>query len=241
MKLISGADRFLCDMSAPTKTAQKHGKTLSLDNCLLCRGVELQTLSPKNDERHYYLCHACKLIAVDPIYYLSEEDEKKRYQSHNNGIDEPGYVSFLNRIVEPALSYINKSMKGLDFGCGPAPTLSKLVNSHGITCDDYDPLFHFNTPLNKYDFIFATECFEHFFEPKKELKKIKSLLKPGGYLFVMTERYDNIERFHNWYYKRDPTHVIFFHQDTFHFIENEYGFKIMYNDKNRVIILKKLD
>jgi len=61
-----------------------------------------------------------------------------------------------------------------------------MLIDKGYLCEDCDPLF-FENPLNKkYDYIFSTEVFEHFFEPQKEIKKIYDLLRPGGYLVVMT-------------------------------------------------------
>lgn len=72
-------------------------------------------------------------------------------------------------------------MKGLDYGCGPVPLLSKIIGQMDMECDEYDPIFSPVQQLEQqYDFIFATECFEHFFLPAKELKQLKGLLNEGG-------------------------------------------------------------
>ena len=206
--------------------------------CTLCGNHVIFRLRAEQDKRIYYSCDQCQLIFVDPGMYLSRDEEKERYLQHNNGIDQPGYVRFLNRIIEPTLDFLKPGMTGLDYGCGPVPTLSRLLARAGITCYDYDPLFQKEHPLEAYDFIFATECFEHFFKPALEIRKIVELLKPAGYLCIMTERYENVERFRTWYYKRDPTHVSFYHWNTFLFISRQFGFDIQYHDRNRVIILK---
>ena len=75
-----------------------------------------------------------------------------------------------------------------------------LVRRRRIACDDYDPLFADHPFRPPYDFIFATECLEHFHNPESEIRRISSLLKPGGLLGTMTERWTTLEQFPNWYY-----------------------------------------
>ncbi|MDQ3395356.1 MAG: class I SAM-dependent methyltransferase, partial [Bacteroidota bacterium] len=175
-----------------------------------------------------------------PKFYLDKETETSRYGHHHNGIDQPGYITFLNRAIEPTLPLLNTAMKGLDYGCGPSPTLSKILLQKGFTCFDFDPLFRFEHPLKSYDFIFATECIEHFFNPSADIRKIVSLLKPNGTLTIMTERWETLDQFKTWYYKNDPTHVSFFHTITFAYISNILGLEKLYQDNNRVIIFKKI-
>jgi hypothetical protein len=188
----------------------------------------------------YFFCNTCYIIFVHPDFRLSREAEKVRYVFHNNSIEQPGYVAFLNRIIEPTLQFLNPEMIGLDYGCGPAPTLSRLLNRKGITCYNYDPLFGFEHPHKHYDFIFATECMEHFFNPLQELQNINSLLNYNGFLSIMTERWSSIEQFEKWYYKNDPTHVCFFHQNTFEYLSDTMKLEILHQDDTRVIIFKKL-
>lgn len=209
--------------------------------CTLCEGSRLEEIALKDDLRSYFFCFNCNLIFVNPDFHLSKDAEKSRYSQHHNSIDQHGYVKFLNRAIEPSLAYVNEEMKGLDYGCGPSPTLSKLLRLQGITCFDYDPIFEIDHPYRKYDFVFATECFEHFFFPKKDLQKISSLLRKDGTLSVMTERWSSLEDFNVWYYKNDPTHVSFYHYKTFEFIADAFSYEIVYNDERSVVILKKRD
>jgi len=149
-------------------------------------------------------------------------------------------VKFLYRAITPALHYINTKQRGLDYGCGPVPTLSVILKeNHGIACDDYDPIFYPDSPSDQYDFIFSTECFEHFFAPTKEIVTIKELLKPGGLLIVMTELWNDDTDLATWYYFRDTTHVAFFHTKTFQYIAEFYDFELIPCDDIRVVILKK--
>lgn len=208
--------------------------------CPLC-SVSGQTTDVRGaDQRRYYLCGNCSLIFADPEHRLSPAEERAFYSKHENSIENTGYVDFLNRIVQPMLPFLTREMRGLDYGCGPGPTLALLLKQQGIACDDYDPLFADCDLKAPYDFVFATECFEHFHRPTVELQRISSLLKPGGLLGVMTERWTTLEKFATWYYTRDPTHVCFYHANTLNYIGEQYGFASVWMDQNRVAILRRI-
>lgn len=206
--------------------------------CTLCKNDILEHIEVENDKRKYLLCLTCHLIFIPPQYQISRSSSKLHYLNHNNTIEQEGYVNFLNRVITPALELIKPGMKGLDYGCGPSPVLSKILELKGILCYNYDPLFDFDHPLEIYDFVFATECFEHFNQPEKDIKDIVNLVKPGGFLGLMTHQWETIDKFRNWYYKNDPTHVSFYHRKTFDFISDHYNLKYQYNDNHRTLILK---
>jgi SAM-dependent methyltransferase len=191
------------------------------------------------DQRRYYHCGRCSLIFADPDHRLPAVPAKAFYLTHENSVDNGGYVNFLNRVVQPMLPHLDRSMRGLDYGCGPGPTLSVLVQRRGIACDDYDPLFADHALQPPYDFMFSTECFEHFHHPEVEIRRIRSLLKPGGLLGIMTERWTTSDEFAGWYYTRDPTHVCFYHERTLEVICRTFGFSLMWMDTDRVAILQR--
>lgn len=62
---------------------------------------------------------------------------------------------------------------------------------------------------------------------------------PGGLLTVMTNMWNDDTNFNNWWYLNDPTHVIFFNPKTFEFISKEYGYDILENDENEVVVMRK--
>ncbi|MFO7573835.1 MAG: class I SAM-dependent methyltransferase [Bacteroidales bacterium] len=190
------------------------------------------------DKRSYHRCPGCRLIFSGREYLPSPEEERERYLEHNNGIEYPGYVNFLNQAIEPALPLLSEDMTGLDYGCGPVPTLSLLLKEKGISCLDYDPLFFPELPEGPFDFIFATECFEHLFNPAREIESIIRLLKPIGLLIVMTHLWEESVDFASWYYPKDNTHVTFYHAETFRYIEERFGFRQLPAASERVIILK---
>ncbi|MDD2634883.1 MAG: class I SAM-dependent methyltransferase [Bacteroidales bacterium] len=207
--------------------------------CPLCHNQTSIFEQHKLTHKIYFTCSICKLVFLSSDFYLDADKEKKRYALHQNNIESKDYVEFLNRIIKPSLSYIDKTMHGLDYGCGPDSVLAKLLNLENINCDYYDPFFFPNPLAKKYDFIFATECFEHFFSPSKALETISSHLKSGGFLSIMTEFNTNTDKFLDWNYIKDPTHVCFYSLESFEYISQNFGFEMVYTDKTRCIILQK--
>lgn len=212
--------------------------------CPLCLALAERTHDGSNavrgaDDRRYQRCPNCSLIFVDPAHHPSLEEERARYEAHENGIEKPGYVAFLRRVLDPMLPYLQRGMRGLDYGSGPRPTLSLLAKEEGLDCEDYDPLFGPRDLDPPYDFIFSTETFEHFRQPATEVERIHALLKPGGLLGIMTDRWTTLQDFAKWYYTRDPTHISFYHADTLDFLCTRFGFTPIWMDVSRVAVFRK--
>lgn len=207
--------------------------------CPLCQSGQSLTPTLGADARSYFHCAECWLIFVDSREHLSPTEQVAHYRTHQNGIDHPGYVAFLRRVVDPMIVHLDSTMRGLDFGCGPGPTIAPLLRRHGIACANYDPYFRSSVLEPPYDFIFATECFEHFASPGDEVGRLRAILRTGGYLGIMTELWTDLSAFRRWYYTRDATHVSFFHANTFDYICATHGFERLPTDDARVLILKK--
>ena len=208
--------------------------------CPLCRNVAPVPIEAA-DKREYLYCDHCRLISVPPSFHPDEEDARSYYLTHENGIQYPGYVAFLNRAIHPTLPFLPDKAEVLDFGCGPEPTLSILLEREGHFCRNYDPFFFPEMPPGPFDAIFAIECFEHFADPRKEMQQITGLLKPGGLLTIMTILWLSPERFRNWHYTRDMTHISFYHSDTIGYLCKTFGFQVMETDNHRLFVLKKND
>ncbi len=91
----------------------------------------------------------------------------------------------------------------------------------------------------QYDFITATEVVEHLHHPFAELQRLWHTLKAGGYLGIMTSRYDTIEDFNSWHYKLDPTHVLFFSTESFLWLSRQWQATLEVIDNDIVILYKK--
>ena len=112
--------------------------------------------------------------------------------------------------------------------------ITKLLKRQGFKMDIYDPLFKNDISVfqKKYDFIVCCEVIEHFHKPFKEFQLLKSLLKPAGKLFCMTDIFSKEINFEKWYYKNDLTHVIFYQKETFKWIKKSAEFsKVTVNNR----------
>ena len=185
----------------------------------------------------YYKCKACHGIYVDKNYLPDNASEKQRYELHDDDTNASGYRKF----VSPITSSITKDFKvgdeGLDFGAGTSAIISVVLNEHNYKISNYDPFFHVFPELleKKYDYISSCEVIEHFYNPYKEFSLLKSMLKDGSKLYLMTEVYDEGIDFASWYYKNDPTHVFFYSKETFEWIKQKFEFSSMKIEKRLVV------
>jgi 2-polyprenyl-3-methyl-5-hydroxy-6-metoxy-1,4-benzoquinol methylase len=186
----------------------------------------------------------CSLIFADPSARLTPDEEKRRYDQHQNNPDDPGYRRFLNRLAVPLIERLRtrtSPQEGLDFGCGPGPTLSLMLQEQGFSVKLYDPYYAptLSVLSSKYDFVTCTEAVEHFFHPAKEWELFMKLLKPGGWLGLMTKLADgNPEGFLSWHYTKDPTHVSFLSRDTFRWLAERNAMDLEFVGDD-VILLRK--
>ena len=219
-------------------------KTLIINKkliCPLCTNSNSKKVNT-DKERSYYLCENCNLIFVSSVDFLSLKEEKRRYDLHENNIDNLGYRTWLNNIFVPMNKILSPKAEGLDFGSGPEPALSVLFEEANYSMSIYDYFYAKEEAVfnRKYDFITASEVVEHLQEPKKELERLWKCLKTDGYLAIMTGLWISIERFSNWSCKRDLTHVCFFSKKTFIYLSKKWNAKISFINKN-VVILQKLN
>ena len=182
----------------------------------------------------YFRCTNCFGIFVANHLRPSRLVEKQRYETHNNDVNDLKYQQFVSPITTAILNTNKQKDKGLDFGAGTGPVISKVLKDNNYTIFQYDPLFHPYPELlkDKYDYIACCEVIEHFFEPDKEFKLLKELLNKEGVLYCMTDIYDESIDFHKWYYKNDPTHVFIYQRQTFNWLQKQYGFaKVTINNR----------
>lgn len=185
----------------------------------------------------YHKCNTCHSVFVDEKNRPNLESEKQRYEVHENDIEDKGYQSFVSPITSSIMKDYNVDSSGLDFGAGTGPVLSKVLLDNNFSIKQYDPFFHNYPELleEKYDYIASCEVIEHFYNPYKEFKLLKSILKESSKIYLMTELYNDGINFASWYYKNDPTHVFFYSKETFEWIKQEFGFSNVKVDKRLVI------
>ena len=206
--------------------------------CPLCRASQGRPFY--RDSREYFRCPVCTLVFVLPCQFLSSKEEKSVYDLHYNSADDPGYRRFLARLFGPLSQRLAPNSCGLDFGSGPGPTLSVMFEEAGHSMEIYDPFFAPETIAlqRKYDFIVASEVVEHLHDPRRELDRLWSCLKPNGLLGIMTKRVIDRDAFSRWHYKNDPTHVCFFSTATFQWLADHWGSILTFPDKDVVLFTK---
>jgi SAM-dependent methyltransferase len=183
--------------------------------CPLCRDCSPEPLLSVGG-RDYWRCTRCAVRFLDPRQYPSRAAEYTEYLRHENDPDEPGYRRFLSKLTTPLLARLAPGARGLDYGCGPGPALAAMLRAAGHEMALYDPFFHPDPqPLRQtYDFVTCTEAAEHFHRPAEEFARLMSLVRAGGWLAIMTCFQTDDALFRNWHYRQDPTHVIFYREQT---------------------------
>ena len=194
--------------------------------------------------RDYFRCPGCRLTFLDPAALPSKAEEKAQYDLHRNDPTDDGYRQFLSRLTGPLIVTLREHFpdgaSGLDFGCGPGPTLSGMLREKGFSMQDHDPVYAPDPQVlaQHYDFITCTEVVEHFHAPGDAFALLDSLLRPGGILAIMTSWLMNDANFIHWHYRRDPTHVCFYKPATFQWLADRYGYALMLPDTNITLLRK---
>ena len=211
-----------------------------MNTCKVCKSSNLN-LFLKSGKLLYWACNTCDARFLDPKNYVSNSYEKKHYLKHNNSITDIKYKNFLLKLIEPVRDKISIGDLGLDYGCGFAPALANILKSYGFKVELYDPFFFPNKDvfLKKYKFITCSEVVEHFFNPNEEFDKINNLLDNNSWFGVMTKFLPKDEMFENWYYRRDPTHVVFYKKQTFQLIGFQRNWEVFFPSESIVLFHKK--
>lgn len=131
------------------------------------------------------------------------------------------------------MEQLPRGAEGLDFGSGPGPTLSEMLGEAGFCVKVYDPFFAPDAQAlnDTYDFITCTETAEHFFHPAHEFDRLHRMLRPGGWLALMTEHYED-QPFEQWWYARDPTHACFYRARTMTWLADHYRWRMVTPHRN---------
>lgn len=189
--------------------------------CPLCHGTGDWVTGTE-----FLLCGVCRGLFRHVLYLPCPEREKARYESHRNDVNDSGYQAFVSPIVSAVLRDYTPQHRGLDFGAGTGPVISKLLSDNGFRIAQYDPFFHDHPALlqERYDYVVCCEVIEHFHSPDREFRLLKRLLKPQGRLYCMTCLYGPEVDLRNWHYLKDFTHVFIYQPATFAWIRRNYGF-----------------
>ena len=194
-------------------------------NCCIVCGASQPRFFASADGRDYLRCDTCRATYLSQGQRLSAGQTFARYRQHRNDPADRDYRRFLAKLADPLLERLPPRAHGLDYGCGPGPALACMLREAGHHVSLFD-LYFFPDPKPLkalYDFITCTETIEHFHRPFEEFARFNDLLRPGGWLAVMTCFQNNDDLFAFWHYRRDPTHVVFYHEATLRHIAGRFG------------------
>ena len=207
--------------------------------CPVCEGLETEAFV-RIGTREYWRCGTCEARFMDPAARLDREAERAHYQTHQNESHNPAYRRFLSKLAAPLLAVLPPCAEGLDFGCGPGPALGAMLAEagHAIAC--YDPFFAPDTDVldRGYDFVVCSEVAEHFHDPAREFRRLRDLVRPGGWLGIMTCFQTDDARFAAWHYPKDPTHVVFYREATLRWLAEAEGWACTFPCKDVAILQK---
>ncbi|MFN7025293.1 MAG: class I SAM-dependent methyltransferase [Pseudorhizobium sp.] len=205
--------------------------------CRLCGGSNL-CLVEASPARPYWQCQRCDAVFVDQAALPSRALEHEHYCRHENDPTDPQYRQFLARLGEPLLERLPAQSSGLDYGCGPGPGLAAMFREAGHEITLFDPFFAPDRSVlaTQYDFILCCEVAEHFHQPGEQFALLTSLIRSGGWIGIMTCFRDRDRSFEGWHYRRDPTHVVFYTEDTFAWIGRKHGLAVEIPRKNVALL-----
>lgn len=151
-------------------------------------------------------CSSCEFVFVNPR--PTEETLSKIYSRHDKGphdsleeTHEPTELEapILLSIVRQIHKYV-PSGRLLEIGCGRGDLL-RIAQSHGFSvtgCDMFGTkmpvlegaalydgtLKQARLPNSHFDVVVIRDVLEHLFDPNEEIKEIRRVLKPKGYLYI---------------------------------------------------------
>lgn len=195
------------------------------------------------DARRYHACPRCEARFLDPADHPTLTEERAQYSLHRNETDDPRYRAFLGRLATPLIERLPPGAEGLDFGCGPGPALVAMLAEAGHPTVLYDPAFFPDKAAlsRTYDFVVCTETMEHFHRPAEMIALLFSLVRPGGWLGIMTCFQTDDVRFAGWWYRKDPTHVVFYREATLRHLAAEHGWTCEIPRKDVALMRRPMD
>ena len=182
-------------------------------NCALCRTAECQPAGIVG-QRHLFSCPSCGLVSIPSGYHLSVENERARYDLHDNSADNDGYVRFLSQVAEVVEKNAGSGVRVLDFGCGRNAVLTGILEARGIQCDAYDPLYDHPLPVPfpaaTYGAVILCEVIEHCRDLQAVFGLAGTLCTRDASIVVRTRCYPEEVDWSRWWYAQDTTHINFF-------------------------------
>lgn len=177
---------------------------------------------------------------LDPSSHVTASEELAQYSLHQNNPQDLNYRKFLAPAQAAVVNNLAALSKGIDFGCGPGPTLSVMLEEAGFSVKNFDKYFYPDRSVlsEVYDFVTCTEVIEHVHDLEAFIQQLIVLLRPGGLLVLMTRILQEDIEFKSWHYRIDPTHISFLRPRTVDVMCELYGLTLL-ELTGQLIVLRK--
>lgn len=184
------------------------------NNCCICNSPKSSVFYRKIDEYTLMRCNECQLVYLgeadfDVQNFIKDSQQSSDakvefwsvphlYQKHRSVFDQ-----FFEQRVERIHSLNLPMNNSLDVGVGYGFWANYLKENHSVQVDGIDieksaidycnEQYQLNSKLlsfeefnseKKYDAIFMFDVLEHFQDPQTMLKKAKSMLSHGGFIYI---------------------------------------------------------
>lgn len=189
----------------------------------------------------YWRCRVCEATFLAPALWPDAGAENAEHDKDENDAEDPAYRAFLSRLSKPLLARLPARLRGLDFGCGPTPALAKMLEEAGHEMRYYDPVYAPDESVltDDYDFITCNGVIETLHNPRAVFEGLDAMLRPGGWLGIMTEFQTDDSRFETWHSRRDPGHIIFYRAATLTLLGTRLGWTLQIPRKNIALFRKR--
>lgn len=212
--------------------------------CPLCQNSQTK-LFYEEKRRPFFLCPVCFLIFVPEAFHISADEEKKRYDFHENDPKGQNYLAYKSWMRDFFNWVGREQLQGqvCDYGSGPHPILEEILKEEGsehLTFSSYDVYYaaeKFPAP-SSVDVILLSEVVEHFRDLRLEWEKISQSLKPHARIYIRTSLWSDKTTWSSWAYARDNTHIAFYHEKTFLYLAKLLGASLVRLEGDKVEMLK---
>ena len=169
------------------------------------------------DHRSFYKCPTCSLIFTKD--YPPKDKENGHYQTQWEETQPEFWEKQVDVLLQMTQNYF-QPQNILDFGAGSGH-LTRELQRRGYAVTPLEPMVNGYLKDQDYphtfDLIIALEVVEHLHDLWSEFQEIDKVLSPGGIFLCSTalsnpfiEQNDAVQKFSEWWYKDDFTHVNFF-------------------------------
>lgn len=192
--------------------------------------------------RTFFLCPSCKLVFQSVESLPGADEERSRYELHRNDKEDEGYRNWLGSFIKSSVIPWYKNGDILDFGSGPRPVLTEILESKGYSVFSYDPFFAPLWPEQRaFSLILLCEVLEHIHDPLKEFRRLGAVAADGAVLSLKTQFLPSLNPhdFKGWWYKEDTTHIRFYSPESLKALGENSGWDLMSQDGKSLAIYKK--